>query len=79
MRISGDPKLGSRLDPTVSLPLRHGLGGYALALGGLVFWRYVLPAPPELTLLGRERRLLATAETCLPCYVWPSDVPVTRR
>jgi len=44
-----------------------------------VFWRYVLPALPALALLGRERRLLATADTCLPCYVWPLDVPVTRR
>jgi len=93
----------------VSLLLRHGLGGYAPALGGLVmaavtrtraevallafvaaymlvvdssyevFWRSVLPALPALALLGRERRLLATADTCLPCYVWPLDVPVTRR
>ena len=44
-----------------------------------VFWRYVLPALPALALLGRERRLLATADTCLPCYVWPLEVPVTSR
>ena len=79
MRISGDPNLGSRLHPTVSVPLRHGLGGYALALGGQVFWRYVLPALPALTPQGPERRLLATADTCLPCYVWPLEVPVTSR
>src|SRR5262249_42864787 len=31
-----------------------------------MFWRSVLPALPALALLGRERRLLATADTCLP-------------